>query len=176
MRNFVKKIKLGIYYTFICRLPHTRNSVFLSHFRRWYVSRVLGVMVGDKESEIQPNVYLGNGEHVRIGRYCRINENVFIQGAQIGDFVMIAPDVAILSKSHKFEKTDIPMVMQGESEPAPPVLMDDIWIGRGAVIMPGTRIGRGSIVGAGAVVVKDVEPWSVVAGVPAKLIRKRKNV
>jgi maltose O-acetyltransferase len=49
-----------------------------------------------------------------------------------------------------------------------------VWIGRNAIIMPGVRIGKGSIVGAGAVVTRDVEPYSIVGGVPAKLIRKRK--
>ncbi len=50
---------------------------------------------------------------------------------------------------------------------------DNVWIGANAVVVPGVRIGTGSIIGAGAVVTKDVEPYSIMGGVPAKLIRKR---
>ena len=51
---------------------------------------------------------------------------------------------------------------------------DDVWLGRNAIVMPGIKIGRGSIIGAGSVVTKDVEPFSVMGGVPATLIKKRK--
>ena len=53
------------------------------------------------------------------------------------------------------------------------IVEDDVWIGRSAIIMPGVKIGKGSIVGAGSVVTKDIEPFSVVGGVPSKLIKKR---
>ncbi len=66
------------------------------------------------------------------------------------------------------------MILQGEKKGINPIIEDDVWIGRNAIIMPGVRIGKGSIVGAGAVVTKNVEPYSIVGGVPAKLIRKRK--
>jgi len=66
------------------------------------------------------------------------------------------------------------MIMQGEIRGLNPVIEDDVWIGRNAVIMPNVKIGKGSIIGAGAVVTKNVKAYSVVGGVPAKLIRKRK--
>jgi galactoside O-acetyltransferase len=131
-------------------------------------------MVWDKESEFQNNIYIGDGSKVQIGKYCRINENVFLQGATVGDYVMIAPNVTILSKSDVYSSTDIPMIQQGETEEAIPIIEDDVWIGRNAIIMPGIRIGKGSVVAAGAVVTKDVEPYSVVGGVPARLIKRRK--
>lgn len=169
----MRKLYILLYYVLVSRLPGSRFSAGLSHLRRWYVSRVLGIMAWDPESEFQGSVYIGDGSKVRIGRCCKINENVFLQGAVIGNFVMIGPNTAILTKSHLHESTDIPMVKQGETEDRIPVIEDDVWIGRNAIILPGMRIGTGSIVGAGAVVTSDVPPFSVVGGVPARVIRTR---
>ena len=87
---------------------------------------------------------------------------------------MIAPNVSILNSTHNYQNIDLPLIMQGEEKNLNPVIEDDVWIGRNAVIMPSIKIGQGSIVGAGAVVTKDVEPYSIVGGVPAKFIKKRK--
>jgi maltose O-acetyltransferase len=65
------------------------------------------------------------------------------------------------------------MILQGELKNFLPNIEDDVWIGRNAVILPGVTIGRGSIVGAGAIVNKDVIPYSIVGGVPARLIKMR---
>jgi len=67
-------------------------------------------------------------------------------------------------------------VTQGEDTARPPIIEDDVWIGRNAVVMPGVRIGQGSIVAAGAIVVKDVMPYSIIGGVPARLIRMRASI
>lgn len=120
------------------------------------------------------NVYIGDASNLKIGSNCQINENVFIQGARIGSYVMIAPNVSVLTKGHEFEDVNIPMVQQGDTKESIPIIEDDVWIGRGAIIMPGVILGKGSIIGAGAVVTKDVEPYSIVGGIPAKLLRKRK--
>lgn len=170
----MKQIKLIIYYLIISKLPHSRFISISNKFRCWYVSSVLKIMEGNSECYLENNVYLGNGENVSIGRKCQINENVFIQGAKIGNFVMIAPNVSILSSTHNYSNVDVPMVLQGEVKGLEPVISDDVWIGRNAIILPGVIIGRGVIVAAGAVVTKDVEDYSVVGGVPAKLVRKRK--
>jgi acetyltransferase-like isoleucine patch superfamily enzyme len=126
-----------------------------------------------RNCKIQPRVNFGDGNSIVIGDHCMINENVYIQQAIIGNYVMIAPNAALYANSHLFENRDIPMVLQGKSIEQACIIEDDVWIGRNAVIMPGIRIGTGSIVGAGAVVTKDVEPYSIIGGVPAKLIRKR---
>ena len=99
---------------------------------------------------------------------------MFIQGASIGNDVMIAPNVSILNRAHEFRSVDISMVDQGVSELLNPIIEDDVWIGRNAIILPGIKIGKGSIIGAGAVVSKNVEQFAIVGGVPAKLIRYRK--
>ena len=87
---------------------------------------------------------------------------------------MMGPDVVIMTNSHNFERIDIPMNIQGSAVPKKVVIGNDVWIGTRAIILPGTTIGNGAIIGAGAVVTKDVPEYGIVGGVPAKLIRNRK--
>jgi maltose O-acetyltransferase len=111
---------------------------------------------------------------VIIGKHCQINENVFIQGANIGDYVMIAPNVSILSVNHEHLNDNIPIVKQAWSENMPVWIRENVWIGRNAAIMPGCVIGEGVIVGAGAFVTKDIVDYAIVGGVPARVLKLRK--
>lgn len=86
---------------------------------------------------------------------------------------MMGPDVVILTHTHNIERTDIPMGAQG-SRVAKVVIGNDVWIGMRSIIMPGVNIGNGVVIGAGAVVTKDIPDYAVVGGVPAKIIRFRK--
>jgi acetyltransferase-like isoleucine patch superfamily enzyme len=172
--SLVCRIKLIIYYLIISKLPNSRYGSFFRKIRNWYVCDILKIMQPHKENYFEENIYIGNAKNLTIGEYCHINENVFMQGVKVGDYVMIAPNVAILSSIHKHDLVDFPMIMQGEENNLNPTIEDDVWIGRNVVIMPGISIGKGSIVGAGSVVTKDIEPYSMVGGVPAKLIKKRK--
>lgn len=169
----IYKILLILYYLFISHLPHSRILKLFNTIRIWYVSKLLKIMKYDTSSFFENKVYISNGRNIRIGRNCHINENIFIQGALIGNYVMIAPNVAILNSKHKYSRTNIPMICQGVERNNNPVIEDDVWIGRNAIIMPGVKIGKGSIIAAGAIVTKDVQPFSIVAGIPAKLIKKR---
>lgn len=169
-----KKLALVFYYSVIYHLPHSRFVSFTRTIRTWYISKVLKLMPYGKKSFVENNVYLSNGKNLKIGSGCQINENVFIQGAYIGNNVMIAPNVAILCTSHNHLSTEIPMINQGETAPNPPIIENDVWLGRNVVVMPGITISTGSIVAAGAVVTKNVAPFSVMGGVPAILIRSRK--
>jgi acetyltransferase-like isoleucine patch superfamily enzyme len=130
-------------------------------------------MKKDKKNFFENNIYISDSSQIQIGAHCHINENVFIQGATIGDYVMIAPGVSILNSTHGFSRLDIPMVLQGRIEHLNPILEDDVWVGRNAIILPGVIIKKGSVVGAGAVVTKNIEEYSIVGGVPAKLIKMR---
>lgn len=169
----MNKLKLVLYYLVISKLPHSRLLPVCNKIRVWYVSKMLGIISRGEIDYFEPDIYIGNGSNVTIGKDCQINENVFIQGAIIGDCVMIAPNVAILTASHNYADITRSMVYQGEEKGATPVIENDVWIGRNVVIMPGVRLGKGSIIGSGAVVTKDVEPYSIMGGVPARLIRKR---
>ena len=167
-------MKILIYYLFISKLPHSRYLKIFNKIRIWYVSKILKLCEYHPDNFFENNIYIGKGTNVKIGKQCQINENVFIQGATISDFVMIAPNVSILNSTHNFNKIEIPMVMQGTAIQENPIIEDDVWLGRSVIVLPGIKIGKGSIVAAGAVVTKDVKPFSVIGGVPAKLIKFRK--
>ena len=82
-------------------------------------------------------------------------------------------DVTIITRNHRFDRTDIPMMEQGFCEEKPVFIGDDVWIGDKVLILPGVKIGTGCIIAAGAVVTKDIPDYSVAAGVPAKVIKQR---
>ncbi|MBV5329482.1 MAG: hypothetical protein JZU65_17965 [Chlorobium sp.] len=93
-------------------------------------------------------------------------------GLKIGDNVSIATGSVIVPANHNFTRRDIPFKLQGSTGHGI-VLEDDIWVGANVTILDGCRIGKGAIIGAGAVVTKDVAPFSIVGGVPAQFIKER---
>lgn len=93
-------------------------------------------------------------------------------GIFIGKNVMIAPGCVIVAFNHGFSDLDMPMVKQ-KNEEAPIYIEDDVWIASNCTITKGVRIGKGSIVAANSVVNKNVAPYSIVGGVPAKFIKSR---
>jgi len=109
------------------------------------------------------------GDHSGIGIRAQINGKVMI-----GNNVMMGPDVCIYAKNHAFDRTDIPMNLQGFTPEKPVVIEDDVWIGAKAIILPGVHIGTGVVIGAGAVVTKDVPDYAVVGGNPARILKMRK--
>lgn len=116
----------------------------------------------------------------KIGNNCSINTNGFIGASDggeiiIGDNVLLAPNVVLRASDHVFEDVSKPIREQGYVG-GKIVIGDDCWIGANVVITRNVTIGSHSIVAAGAVVTKSVEPFSIVGGVPAKLIRKRVKV
>lgn len=168
----MKNIYLFAYYILASHLPSSYFPLgrIFNDFRVGVLKKL--VKIGSA-NVIQQNFRFGNKGVLQIGNNCRINENVYIQSAVIGNNVLIAPNVAILASSHNFERTDIPIVEQGDTEIKTVIVEDNVWLGRNVIVMPGITIGSGAIVGAGSVVTKDISPYSIVAGVPARLIRKR---
>ena len=90
-----------------------------------------------------------------------------------GDYVMFAPGVMITGSDHEISDPLIPMYFTNRPDLDETIIEDDVWLGARSIVMSGVRIGKGSVVAAGSVVTKDVAPYSIIAGVPAKLIRKR---
>ena len=169
-----RALKLAIYYAIVAKLPNSRYMAVSNTIRLAYVTRVLGIMRADPASRFQDHIYISDGENVEIGEDCQINEYVFIEGAHIGNHVMIAQRAAMYNMTHNFARTDIPMTQQGRRVGLNPVIEDDVWIGINAVILPGVRIRTGCVIGSNAVVTRDTEPFGVYGGVPARLIRDRK--
>ncbi len=167
-----KYIALFFYYTIANKLPSSFFPLgnFFNSFRTFLLKRMLTL---GKGCTVQPYVNFGKGSNISVGNMCQINERVYIQSGIIGNYVLIAPNTSILGKFHGYDNVDIPMALQGTTKEVPPVIEDDVWIGRNVVIMPGVIIGKGSIIGSNAVVTKNIEPYSIAGGVPAKLIRKR---
>ena len=85
----------------------------------------------------------------------------------------MGPECVFLTTSHAHKDTDIPMIDQGFDQEKAIVIEEDVWIGTRSIILPGVRIGKGSIVGAGSVVTKSVPQFSIAAGNPAKVVRSR---
>jgi maltose O-acetyltransferase len=93
----------------------------------------------------------------------------------IGNNVMIGPDVVMLTRNHKFEDTRIPMNKQGYSKVKPISIGNDVWIGERVIILPGVQIGQGVVVGAGAVVSKNIPDFAVAVGNPIQIKKMRNN-
>jgi acetyltransferase-like isoleucine patch superfamily enzyme len=106
------------------------------------------------------------GDHTRVGLH-----NTIIGPVTIGNHVNLAQGITVTALNHTFTDSDKRIDEQGVTT-MPVHLEDDIWVGANATILPGVSIGQHSVVAAGAVVTKDVPPHSLVAGVPAKVIKQ----
>lgn len=127
-----------------------------------------------KNVNIEKGATFGSGLHIRIGDNSGLGINCVIpDGSVIGKDVMMGPNCYVHERNHAFERTDIPMRLQGVAEREPVVIDDDVWIGRDVTIMVGRHIAKGTIVAANSVVTKDFPPYSIIGGNPAKLIRSR---
>lgn len=115
---------------------------------------------------------------VSIGINCSFNRNVFIDAGEkgeiiIGNNVMIGPNTLLRAEDHAFDRIDIPICEQGHKAGIIKI-EDDVWIGANVVITKDVTIGEGCVIGAGAVVTHDIPPYSVAAGVPARVIKSRR--
>jgi len=171
----IKKLFLIFYYLVASNLPSSFFPLgrLFNSIRVFTLKKIIPIGSNNK---IQPHVYIGSGNNISIGSFCQINENCRLIDVHIGNYVMIAPNVQLIGGfTHKHDRLDIPMVLQGEIYKGEIIIEDDVWIGINAIILPNVRIGKGAIIAAGSVVTKNVESYSIVGGNPAKLIRFRKN-
>lgn len=111
---------------------------------------------------------------IKIGKNCLISEFSVLRGQggiTIGNNVYTSPFVQIVAVNHVYDDPHRPIIEQGITAQGI-VIEDDVWIGSSAIILDGVRVGKGAVVAAGAVVSKDVPPHTVVAGIPAKVIKE----
>ena len=181
---------MNIFEEIISELPHIAGNRIRHFYWSWKYDRQIhigkGVTIrGDIEFGdsiiIMDRCYLYSQDHgsIKIGSNLSINTNVQLGAADggkiiIGDNVLIGPNVVIRASSHEYWRLDIPIREQGH-KPGVVVIEDDVWIAANAVILPDVIIGRGSIVGAGAVVTKSIDEYTIVGAVPAQIIRNRKQ-
>lgn len=173
--TFSRLIGSLLYYVIGYYLPETYflgGNVF-SAVRVWF-GRLFLKSCG-QHVKISARVFFGNGRDVEIGDHVDINERCRIRNVTVGNYVMIGPEVMILASGHNTTNVNSPMIFQGPRYYPQTTIEDDVWIGARALILPGLRIGTGAIVAAGAVVVKDVEPYSIVGGNPARVIKHRRS-
>ena len=125
----------------------------------------------DAEGQMQiGDIYIG--EHSQIGELSFLN---CLSEIKIGKNVLIAPQCYIGDADHIFKDRDIPIRSQGNvSEKV--LIEDDVWIGAGVKVLRGVTIGRGSVIAAGTVVTQDIPPYTLAAGIPAKIIRSIRSV
>ena len=162
--NYTNGVKIG-------NMVHIRGYSYIS---AWSASQY-GIIIGDR-SKIGEYVRLDSaggkiilGENVAIGPNCYIYAYGIID---IGNNCLIADNTKIFASNHIYKNPDQLIGAQGVDHKGVK-LEDDVWIGSSCVILDGVKIGKGAIVGAGSVVTKDVEPFTLVAGSPARFIKSR---
>ncbi|WP_406736154.1 sugar O-acetyltransferase [Thioclava sp. GXIMD4215] len=137
-------------------------------------AELLGPLLGalGEGTQIKPPFRCDYGQHIRVGARSFINYNCTILDCAlvtIGEEVLIGPNVQIYAATHPLEAAPRRAMLESGK---PVRIHDGVWIGGGAIICPGVTIGENAVVGAGAVVTRDVAPATLVAGNPARLIRQ----
>lgn len=164
--------------------PYAFRNYLLNAFRnkngysglliRYLLFSSLAAECGDNVT-IHPGCYFYNIRNIKVGNNVSFNQMCYVQGSGgifIGSNVRLAHGVTIETESHKYDDIDVEIANQGLKYKSV-IIEDDVWIGAKATILYGRHICRGAIVGANAVVTKDVVSNAIVAGVPAKLVKYR---
>jgi maltose O-acetyltransferase len=168
-----RSLALFAYYGFVSRLPcsnfpggelYRRARELVC--RRFFLGAGSGI-------NVEAGVFVADGANISIGDGSGIGAGSRVYGGKIGADVMLGPGVVLLKDNHLFGDVAKPIKGQGRTETAVPIIEDWAWIGERAIILPGRRVGKGAVVGAGAVVTKDVDPFEIVAGNPARPVASR---
>jgi acetyltransferase-like isoleucine patch superfamily enzyme len=127
---------------------------------------------------VNPSAYfLGKSrisKDITVGAFSSVGPGAYIcPKVTLGKYVLVAPNLSIVGEDHRVDIVGIPYIFSGRPSLKETVIEDDVWIGRNVSIRAGVHIGRGSLIAMGAVVTKDIEPYSIVGGVPARVISMR---
>jgi galactoside O-acetyltransferase len=131
-----------------------------------YISRLCRLSSGSSEDYI--------GELI-IEDSVHVGQNCFVDGTgklRIGKDSVLGPNVVFLTGNHEFKDPAVPIRLQG-GIPQPIVIEEDVWLGANVIVLGDVTIGKGSVIGAGSVVTKDIAPYSIAVGTPAKVIGQR---
>lgn len=187
--KFNKYKKLIEFITFIVKLLPRKSRVFLfessRNFKgvvgmgiRYILIKSIAKKCGDNVS-IHPGVYIFNTENLEIGSHVSIHPMSYIEpgsdtkeGIVIGKNVSIAHSVTIMATNHNYESIDVPIKDQGVTTKKV-IIEENVWIGAKVTILSGRNIGCGSIIASNSVVTKDILQYTIVGGIPSKLIKSR---
>ncbi|MCX7749013.1 MAG: acyltransferase [Clostridia bacterium] len=173
MKRVSKYFFLLLYYWVARHLPSSSApySLGAKHIRSFICRRIF--KRAGRNINIEHGAFFASGFDIEIGDNSGLGLNCRITGPlKIGNDVMMGPDVMIFTQNHETSRLDIPMWKQTAPKKAV-VIEDDVWIAARAIILPGITIHKGSIIASGAIVTKDVPPYAVVGGNPAKIIKFR---
>ncbi len=191
MHNERGRDKFNRYRKFICMLcrfyaffpKSVLNKMFINCrektgywglVKRYCLLKNLARFIGDNVS-VHPNIYMFNVQNLSIGDNVSIHPLSYIDaygGIEIGNDVSIAHNVTIMSANHCFSGNET-VIKDQPVEACPIKIEDNCWLGAKVIVLGNTTIGSGCVIGAGAVVTKDIESNSVAVGVPAKKIKSR---
>ncbi len=169
------KILIGYIGLKLCNaLPANGSKINLGQksLRQFFAKRYLNFC--GKNVNVQKHTFFSHT--CQLGDNSGIGENSHLYGEVIiGKDVMMGTQCLIYTQNHAFESLDVPMNQQGPQPANPVVIGDNVWIGGRVIILPGVHVGNGAIIGAGAVVTKNIPENAIVAGNPAKVIRFRRG-
>lgn len=149
------------------KLKRFIRLIIIPFFRKYYRFAELG-----EGFQWGRPLHIGHGS--KIGRYVYIGKGFESVGAiSVGDMTMISTECKIIGADHLYDVIGVPTRLAFSNVRDVTVFEADVWVGMRATIREGVVIGKGAVIGSGALVTKDVEPYTVVAGVPARVIRRR---
>ena len=174
MKTIKSIISRLFYLTIASKLPSSDSAIGSTLWKKIRGCAVKGfVEYTGKNINIDRNIKLTS--KLSIDDESGIGRDSVISGPiTIGKNVMIGAELIVLTRNHCIKRTDIPMQYQGFSETQAVSIGNDVWIGHRVIILPGVHIGNGCVIGAGAVVSKDIPDYSIAAGVPARVKKMRK--
>ncbi|MNX69186.1 Galactoside O-acetyltransferase [compost metagenome] len=175
LKTIYKFFFLALYLSFFRFLPASSTPFIGRFFRtlRYLCCKPIFKSCG-RNVNIERMAFFGSGFNLTIGDNSGLGINSVVPGNTIiGKNVMMGPNVYILSSNHQFDRTDIPMIEQGNTTQKQCIIEDDVWIGRQVIFTPGRTVKKGSIIGAGTLLCKNFEAYSIIGGNPSILIRSR---
>lgn len=158
----MKALLIYIWEFLVSRIPN-------NYIRRSYFKYILKNAI-DENISLLKYIEVTCIGGIDIEKNTTINKGVYLDGrggVKIGSNVSISPNVKIITASHDVNNRDFKLVLK------PVVIEDKVWICTSAIILPGVRVGEGAVVATGSIVTKDVLPYTVVGGNPAKIIASR---